>query len=387
MPDSKGNNYFVILTGSKSNAGDFLIKHRAKVLFKDMRPDRTVVDMNAWDDISEEKLGIINNSKALILMGGPALQKNMNGGIYNLPKNLEKIKVPITTLGIGWKSMLGSWEESYDYFLSSQTIELLKRIKKDDLLCSVRDFQTQNVLFFKRINKCLMTGCPAYYDLDSINTGFQYPAEIKKVAFSLGVSFIQSPSMKELMKSQILAFKEKYKDSDFEVVFHHSLNKDVFIGTHGATNEHVKGHIDFAKWLSDQDISYIDISGSAENLIGYYRTVDLHIGYRVHAHIFMNSVKRLSLLFSEDGRAKGSQSAIGGMVVDAYTGFRSNLISKVLNKVFKSYDRYKANKLSTKDAFCILLNEETTKGQKSRLSRNAIDNNFVLMEKFMRALP
>ncbi len=40
---------YVVLTGSKNNAGDYLIKYRAKKLFKEFRPDREIVDYNAWE--------------------------------------------------------------------------------------------------------------------------------------------------------------------------------------------------------------------------------------------------------------------------------------------------------------------------------------------------
>lgn len=69
--------YYVILTGSKNNAGDFLIKYRAKLLFSSLRPDRDIIDLNAWEPFDSDRLEVINRSKALILMGGPALQKNM----------------------------------------------------------------------------------------------------------------------------------------------------------------------------------------------------------------------------------------------------------------------------------------------------------------------
>lgn len=42
------NDYYVILTGSKNNAGNFLIKHRAKKLFTALRNDRKLVDLDAW---------------------------------------------------------------------------------------------------------------------------------------------------------------------------------------------------------------------------------------------------------------------------------------------------------------------------------------------------
>ena len=55
---------YVILTGSKNNAGDYLIKYRARQLFSDLRPDRKIIDINGWEQLNTEKLAIINQSKA-----------------------------------------------------------------------------------------------------------------------------------------------------------------------------------------------------------------------------------------------------------------------------------------------------------------------------------
>ena len=68
------------------------------------------------------------------------------------------------------------------------------------------------------------------------------------------------------------------------------------MSTHNATSKHVERHNAFANWLESNEIKYIDVSGSAENLISYYNNVDLHIGYRLHAHIFMNSISKFSIL-------------------------------------------------------------------------------------------
>ncbi|MBD3840054.1 MAG: polysaccharide pyruvyl transferase family protein, partial [Epsilonproteobacteria bacterium] len=121
-------NQFTILTGSKKNAGDFLIKYRAKQLFKKLKPDREIVDFNAWEEFDEEKLKVVNESKALILLGGPSLQKNMRPNIYKMRKNLDDIKVPIVSMGIGWKSISGNWSDTYNYSLTQDSMELLERI-------------------------------------------------------------------------------------------------------------------------------------------------------------------------------------------------------------------------------------------------------------------
>ena len=45
-------NQYVILTGSKNNAGDFLIKYRAKALFKNIRPETKIDQLRLWSKLT-----------------------------------------------------------------------------------------------------------------------------------------------------------------------------------------------------------------------------------------------------------------------------------------------------------------------------------------------
>ena len=377
---------YVILTGSKNNAGDYLIKYRAKKLFSSLRPDRRIIDINGWEQLNLKQLAIINQSKALILMGGPALVENMVPQVYALTNNLNDIKVPIIMMGVGWKSQSGDWEDTYNYPLNERTLSLLERIEISGYYSSVRDYHTLSALRFNGFNNFLMTGCPAYYNKDFINTEFR-SEDINLVAFSLGVSFMRSPSMEKLMKENILVCKEKFKEKSFKVVFHHSLERDKFKADYRYRSRHVIQHNKFADWLDENDIRYVDISGSAENLINYYNTVDLHIGYRVHAHIFMNSINKKSILISEDGRAKGVRSAISGIVLDGYLEFRESFFSRVFNKILPFYDRFRVNNNLTKELISEINYEDKNDFIRLKSSRRLIDNNYIIMQNFLKQLP
>lgn len=379
--------YYVILTGSKNNAGDFLIKYRAKKLFSVLRPDREVIDIDGWKAFDIKTLKTVNSAKALILMGGPALQMEMYPKIYPLTKNLDDITVPIVMMGVGWKSMNGEWKDTYDYSLSQDTLCLLKKIQLSGLLSSVRDFHTLNSLACKGFDQIIMTGCPAYYELDSIGKEVVFSGKINKVAFSLGVSFISSHSMEKHMKQQILKVKNYFVESELEVVFHHALDPSTFLKVHGATQQHSLRYNQFATWLKEQNISFVDISGSAENLINYYSQVDLHIGYRVHAHIFMNSLSKLSVLIAEDGRAKATRLVIGGIVIDGFKRIKTGLIVKVMKKFLPLVDSFIVNEESTEDIINHIKYELLSKGHRTRISRILIDENFNAMKNFIGRLP
>lgn len=378
---------YIILTGSKNNAGDYLIKYRAKKLFKEFRPDREIIDYDAWEKFDQTRLDEVNDSKALILLGGPALQHPMRPKIYPMVDNLDDIKVPIIMMGIGWKSINGSWNDTYQYPLSDGSLELLKKINDSGYQSSVRDYHTLNTIRFKGYDNFMMTGCPAYYDLASIEKDIKVSDELNKVAFSLGVSFRESVSMKMQMKNIILQLKERFKEKTFEVVFHHSLEKEKFLQTHNATNKHVDAHNEFAQWLKTNDIDYVDISGSAENLMNYYSNVDLHIGYRVHAHIFMNSISKFSILITEDGRGKATKDVIGGIVLNGFSQVKMDLLSKVLGKLTKRYDRLKANKYIEKELIDNIDYEQKIDFSRMKASRKLIDNNLNIMKMFMQQLP
>lgn len=377
---------YVILTGSKNNAGDYLIKYRAKQLFAEIRPDREIIDINGWEILSLSNLSVINESKALILMGGPALVEDMIPRVYGLSNVIDEIKVPIVLMGIGWKSQEGNWEDTYNYKLNFKTFKLIQKINNSGYLSSVRDYHTLNALRFSGCENVLMTGCPAYYDQNYINTEFTAQI-VKKVAFSLGVSFIDSPSMLELMKENILACQDKFLENEFEVVFHHSLDREKFSSAYNSLSYHVKMHNEFANWLDSKNIKYVDISGSAENLMNYYTNVDFHIGYRVHAHIFMNSISKKSILISEDGRAKGVKGTINGVVLNGYLNFKNGFFSKIFNKLFSSYDKFVVNSFLTKELMREIDYEQKIEFNRMKSSRKIIDTNFTIMKKFMNQLP
>lgn len=253
-------NQYVILTGSKNNAGDFLIKHRAKELFKELRPDRNILDLDRWKGL-DENLNEINESKALILCGGPSLQKNIYPDVFKLVTNLDDIRIPIIAMGIGWHSKEGEWKNTYNYPFSDQGLNLLNRIEHSGYMSSVRDYHSLNVLQSTNFKNFLMTGCPAYYDKNYIENDIQ-TNKIKKVAFSTGVAFTQSKKMEELLKQNILQLKDFLKDASLEIVFHHSLKETE---KKNVPRSIFRKQQELIEWLQLHDINFVDISGSADH--------------------------------------------------------------------------------------------------------------------------
>ncbi len=377
--------YYVLLTGGKNNAGDFLIKHRAKKLLAELRPDRELKDFNAWEALDAEKLDIVNKSKALILTGGPALQSNIYSGIYKLTSNLDKIKVPILSMGIGWKSSNGNWEDISKYKLNDKSLELIERLKNSDYYSSVRDYHTMHVLQKYGMDNVLTTGCPALYELGSINKPIGLN-DIKKVNFSLGVGFVHSKNMERSVKEVLIRLKKKFSGKKLSVKFHHSVDKS-FLSTPDSNKDLYKKNIQFIEWLKKENIDYEDISGSAQNLIDSYTSCDLHIGYRVHAHIFMSSISKPSILLSEDGRGKALSAILGGLIFDGFTNRLDALSHKMLNRLKFPIDRFVVDNNLPDLLIKTIEAELETEMPRMRSVRNNVDLHFEVMKKFIAQLP
>lgn len=373
-------NQYVILTGSKNNAGDYLIKYRAKKLFAWLRPDRNIIDMDGWKPLSDKDLITVNRSRALILMGGPALQEKMMPRVYRLREDLNEIKVPIISMGIGWHSSEGKWHNTHDYPLNTATLQLISRIDSSGYQSSVRDYHTHNVLRHLGYKNFSMTGCPALFSQQHLGTTLIKNNNPSKIGFSLGVSLKSSKAMEDQMKEAIIATRDNFKNAKVEVVFHHAITKKESKG------KLFESHQSFIKWLNTNKISYIDISGAAENLIGYYQDCDLHIGYRVHAHIFMNSISKPSVLLNEDGRGIALRDVIAGITFDAYEQVKNDHLFKLLKKIRVHQDQHVAASNLPTDLIHAI-NDEYNGGVRFEQPRQNIDSHFGKMKSFIEQLP
>ncbi|MGH8443605.1 MAG: polysaccharide pyruvyl transferase family protein, partial [Nevskiaceae bacterium] len=215
---------FVTLTGSKRNAGDHLIRHRAHALLRWLRPDREIVDVDGWRPLADADLEKINGARALILCGGPALQRRMVPKIYNLPA-LDRIRVPVVSLGIGWKSRNGAWRDTAEYPFDPRSAELLERMDRSGLGSSVRDYHSLVMLERRGLRNFVNTGCPALYERTTLEPALPAgPAPFTdpgSIGFSLGVAHRESRSMAEQSRALLLALRARYPRAALTVAFHH----------------------------------------------------------------------------------------------------------------------------------------------------------------------
>jgi polysaccharide pyruvyl transferase WcaK-like protein len=205
--------------------------------------------------------------------------------------------IPVFLIGSSWCVFPGTIEQT-KYKIDPKEKALIKYVINDKKSCiTSRDKLTQ--LFLKNNNiNCEMTGDLGLYSLDKINTEFQ-EKEIKKVSISLphNSNWYQYCRM---LKTKI---EKSYKI-------------DVKICTH--------------QYLGNNK-SYKDLSGSYKNL-DFYKNIDLHIGFRLHGHIWFIRNRKPSILIAEDGRSSGYLETFNDTGIHASPQYILNNAKKVKNE-------------------------------------------------------
>lgn len=327
---------YVILTGAKNNAGDYLIKHRALQLFAALRPDREIVEFDGWLPLDENQLETINSSRALILTGGPALQPRMYPGIYPLVNDLDRIKVPVVSMAIGWKGARASRSCCSDYRLTGDTVRLLRKIASSGYNSSVRDYHTLRVLQRYGFDNFVVTGCAALYSLEHLGRGLKPGGPLERISFTPGVAFARDEQQAGRLREIVAMLRSAFPQAVLTAVFHHSVNAAHYRQTHNPNLRLVDAQQRLQAWLEREGVAWVDVSGGVEKMLNHYQQCDLHVGYRVHAHILMASMARPTVLIAEDGRGGALREVLGGLIVEEELENSSNLLSRLLSRLGKA---------------------------------------------------
>lgn len=325
-----------VLSGAYKNAGDFLIVDRSIQLLKYVYPDCEIQTYER--KLSLEKcLDDVNKSDAVVFAGGPAYCPWVYPLDIPLVPDLNRIKVPMYTLGLGWFGARSTNDIIYQrYTFSSDAKKLLSRLERDGTL-TCRDWYSVRALKNNGFSNIKMTGCPAWYDLENIQhvklrSGIQFP--FKKICISDFADFKNVSQSLDVVKY----IRTKYPDAQLVYIFHRGIGKDALTDAHSAQQ-----YEKLAQQLSEMNIEIRDISYSSAGF-AVYDDCDLHIGMRVHAHIYNLSKRNISILIEEDGRGAGVNEALGLPSIKAYVPYEANqpllrIVRSAHNRIVKNANR------------------------------------------------
>ena len=320
-----------IMSGAYVNSGDFLIERRSKELVEAIiGVDVDILKRNvSYDD----RVDILNHYDAIIFAGGPIIQCGIYPKRIPFVRELSKIKVPLRILGGGWKGRNVSEKILYEkYVFSEDMLRFINTIAKQFPI-GCRDWYTMRTLQKSNITNLIMTGCPAWYDIGKINE-----LKLNKKYFditiadniTIGISDPALPSNKPYFYKLINLIIRKYQNANCKLFFHRGINKDDLLKVKELCNQCPK-------------ITFIDMSESYEGFKQYNQCF-LHIGFRVHAHIYNLSQGNVSILINEDARGIGVNHALGieniNCLLDSDKVFKPKLCDRLFEMVILDYIKY-----------------------------------------------
>lgn len=373
--------YFVTLTGAKKNIGDFLITYRCEKLLKEFKPEYDLVKLPHWEPL-DDKLQLVNQSRGIIILGGPGYQKSMYPTIYKLTENLDDIKVPIIPLGLGWKGFLGDFQTLQNYRFDEASIKLLKKMSEGGLPLSCRDYYSAEALRNNGVDQVLMTGCPVWYNLDYIGSEMDLPSEVKSIVYT--PAQMEKLSLQSIAMMQML--KEQFSNAKIYCSFHRGIGtKDIYTPQWDVVNTAKLAEKARAIGLIPVDTAY-DLAK-----IGFYKQCDLHVGYRVHAHIFFLSMRKPSLLIHEDGRGLGVSEALNINGINAFIRKRINSKSDQKSKIRRFVSRFTSKSVGvnchcTEEVKFQLLSDISNGFIRYKGLSNVIDENFLVMKSYIESI-
>lgn len=315
-----------LLSGARKNSGDYLITNRCRKILEANIENAEIIVFNATFPL-EDRIDELNNQNLLVIAGGPSYTKKMYPRDMPLVSDLRKIKTRIAIIGSGWYGNLTNSSEICGYKFLDSSKQLLDKVQKDVRIFGCRDYYAVRVLANNGYSNAIMTGCPAWYDLEKLAARLNFPSEIKKIMISDPADII---SYGKQSLEIVRRLKGKYPDAIIKYVFHRGVSKDDF--TDGITAKYINILINELKRLG---VQYHDIAYGDDGF-KLYDSCDLHIGYRVHAHIYNLSERKMSILIEEDSRGAGVNEALGLIGIKAYkkkVSSNANNIVKVCNKI------------------------------------------------------
>ena len=321
----------LFLHGAIKNAGDFLIAHRSQLLIKKIIPEIEIIPV--WEGEKTSTIEeIIQKVDGIIFGGGPFFTSNIYPGDIPFVSDINDLKVPMINIGGGWFGFNDDAETIRDYQMNDSSMELLRKIEASSKVLSCRDWHTENMLKLKGF-KAEMHGCPAWYDAEYMDmSSLRTTKEIQNICISDPANIKNSEAARVVVR----IIKNKFPDAKIKYIFHRGTweKEDGKIG--------LQRKAGIEKTLLENHIEWVDISGGYEGF-KIYDTCDLHIGFRVHAHIYNLSHRNRSILIEEDGRGSGVNQALGLNSIYAYNKKRiikPVMIRKICNRLFTNINPY-----------------------------------------------
>lgn len=299
-----------------SNGGDFLIYDRMIKVLKASCPEASIT-LNLDNDAQFE-IEKLNEYDAIITGGGGAQYAEDYVRTSFLYQHIDEITVPIHYMGTGLYGADGEDATLYEYPYSDEIIAYFNKVIERGGQLASRDWIVDTVLRNSGIKGVVMAGCPAWYNLEllekaedsAVFEGGFAGRDMKTIAVSNhGLTKNAQDHDRKLSQIQSLIhfLQERFSGAKVLLTFN-----DGYITKYSKDYNLV-----LKKWAEEHDITCVDLSSDAEKFKAL-DGVDMHVGFRVHTHIYCISCMIPSLLIEEDIRGYGMNETMCLPHITAY---------------------------------------------------------------------
>lgn len=296
----------LVVTRPVDNAGDWLITERLVELTRQVAEGAFgKADVEFCSATREMPVGFYNSFDAVVAGGGPiADDRLLSPSAFHLMSVLEDVEVPVSLIGIGWYGRTPKAADVYGAPLFSEQVRSkLSQITLRGGITS-RGCVTQAVMRRNGVASA-MTGCPVWYadGFEPVRLRRPGPGGPRRIAVS-NAGITKDPELHGPVAEQTIALLEllgsRFPRSELLFTFNGGINTRYS----GPCNREI------ARWLDDHGIEYRDISGGAGGF-ALYEGCDMHVGYRLHTHLYCVSRGIPSILIEEDARGADANLTLG----------------------------------------------------------------------------
>lgn len=286
---------YLLLHRALRNAGDYLIRTRATELIRTTRPVADLTFGEAWRPLtgqfSEAELAGFD---AIVVCGGPGLQREMHPRVYPLMP-LEHLRTPVLLLSMGSYFFPADARTISSTELDTSTVRFLRRLAAVGLPISVRDDLSERLVRRHGFDSVTMTGDVAWYRPGAPDQA-RPPADIDSVSYTPPANPLFFRDGLDVLHG----LRRYLPRAHITVVFHRDPQPP------------------FEAAAREIGAETVSIAGSADGF-NIHDGVAVHVGYRLHAHLYRLSGGGASYLVAEDSRGVGALETLGMVGVNPFT--------------------------------------------------------------------
>ncbi|WZL88719.1 polysaccharide pyruvyl transferase family protein [Salinimicrobium sp. 3283s] len=303
--------------GSK-NIGDGLITATTIDAIKTVKGENNDIQIvwrgARWEEVKEKIL-----KSDAIIFACLAIRKNMEIYTYPYFEQLLNTNIPLGVIASGTAVDIFNNDKNIFTDFPKTSLEYLKKLNDNALFFTTRGYLTQSFCRYHQLDKVTFSGDIAFFDNRFSNRIFKPVNNIKTIAISdPHKSSIYLKSVDKLVRG----LGKLYPKAKL-IFMLHGLNAEL------------------EKYCKKENLTVKKIYLDKDNGLDTYDDIDLHVGYRVHAHV--SSLKRRipSYLLEQDGRGCDYGLTINKKIsVANYTYYKipitiKNLLRHLLDKEFE----------------------------------------------------